>query len=227
MIRYQAFVQIDMSIPEKGIPAEIFSKLNEPQFKPGDAVCFTWFNVKRYGYVKTFKEVNWGIQYTVTLGRMSYPCGIEVNGWKTKYVTGLIQYDETIKLGQSKTKSNAESADPMYQTVTYRNESSNDTGVEPETTRSDSGDDSVSNEKPMGTKRDSNKVNKVRGGDVTKHSNKRTTSKTGGHSNPDVTELGDAGMHPSDQPIGIKTRKTKKSSVEIDKNILSNFFKNI
>jgi hypothetical protein len=34
-------------------------------------------------------------------------------------------------------------------------------------------------------------------------------------------------MYPSDQPSGSKTRKTKKSSVEIDKNILSNFFKNI
>jgi len=227
LIRYQAFVQIDMSIPEKGIPAEIFSKLNEPQFKPGDAVCFTWFNVKRYGYVKTFKEVNWGIQYTVTLGRMSYPCGIEVNGWKTKYVTGLIQYDETIKLGQSKTKSNAESADPMYQTVTYRNESSNDTGVEPETTRSDSGVDETSNEKPMGTKRNSKSDDKVRGGNTTKTSTKKPRVNSGGHSKPDTIELGDDGMHPSDQPIGGKTRKTKKSSVEIDKNILSNFFKNI
>jgi hypothetical protein len=216
-----------MSIPEKGIPAEIFSKLNEPQFKPGDAVCFTWFNVKRYGYVKTFKEVNWGIQYTVTLGRMSYPCGIEVNGWKTKYVTGLIQYDETIKLGQSKTKSNAESADPMYQTVTYRNESSNDTGVEPETTRSDSGDDAIGNEKPMGTKRNSKPNNKVRGGNTTETSTQKPRVKTGGHSKPDVAEFGDDGMYPSDQPIGSKTRKTKKSSVEIDKNILSNFFKNI
>ena len=216
-----------MSIPEKGIPAEIFSKLNEPQFKPGDAVCFTWFNVKRYGYVKTFKEVNWGIQYTVALGRMSYPCGIEVNGWKTKYVTGLIQYDETIRLGQSKTKSNAESADPMYQTVTYRNESSNDARVEPETTRSDSRDDGVSNEKPIRAKRNSKPNNKVRGGNTTKTSTQEPRVKTGGHSKPDVAELGDDGMYPSDQPSGGKTRKTKKSSVEIDKNILSNFFKNI
>jgi hypothetical protein len=218
-----------MAIPDKGIPAKILSKLTKEQFKPGDAVCFTWFNVKRYGYVKRFKEVNWGIQYTIGLGKMSYPCGIEVDAWKTKYTTGLVQYDETIRLGQDQLRILAESTEPMYQRVVYSNKESTDSEdtTISGSTGSNAGDDAVSNEKPMGTKRNSKSVDKVRGGNTPKTSTKKPRVKTGGHSNPDAIELGDDGMHPSDQPLGGKTKKTKKPSVEIQQNILSNFFKNI
>ena len=216
-----------MAIPDKGIPAKILSKLTKEQFKPGDAVCFTWFNVKRYGYVKRFKEVNWGIQYTIGLGKMSYPCGIEVDAWKTKYTTGLVQYDETIRLGQLQLRILAESTEPMYQRVVYSNKESTAEDTVARITRSDSGVDETSNETTMGAKGNSKTVNKVRGGNTTKTSTKKPRVKTGGHSEPDAIELGDAGMHPSDLPIGGKTRKTKKPSVEIQQNILSNFFKNI
>ena len=218
-----------MAIPDKGIPAKILSKLTKEQFKPGDAVCFTWFNVKRYGYVKRFKEVNWGIQYTIGLGKMSYPCGIEVNGYKTKYTTGLVQYDETIRIGQAQLRILADTIEPMYQRVVYSNKESTDSEdtTIPRNIGSNSGDDGTSNETAMGTKRNSKSDNKVRGGNTTKNSTKKPRVKTGGHGEPDAIELGDVGMHPSDQPLGSKTRKTKKPSVEIQQNILSNFFKNI
>lgn len=217
-----------MAIPDKGIPAKILSKLTKEQFKPGDAVCFTWFNVKRYGYVKRFKEVNWGIQYTIGLGKMSYPCGIEVDAWKTKYTTGLVQYDETIRLGQDQLRILAESTEPMYQRVVYSNKESADSeDTVARITGSDSGVDETSNETTVGTKRNSKSNNKVRGGNTTKTSTKKPGVNSGGHSESDAIELGDAGMHPSDLPIGGKTRKTKKPSIEIQQNILSNFFKNI
>ena len=218
-----------MAIPDKGIPAKILSKLTKEQFKPGDAVCFTWFNVKRYGYVKRFKEVNWGIQYTIGLGKMSYPCGIEVSGYKTKYTTGLVNYDETIRIGQEQLRILADTIEPMYQRVVYSNKESTDSE---DTTisgniGSNSGDDETSNATTVGTKGNSKTVNKVRGGNTPKTSTKKPRVKTRGHSESDAIELGDDGMHPSDQPLGIKTRKTKKPSVEIQQNILTNFFKNI
>jgi len=216
-----------MAIPDKGIPAKILSKLTKEQFKPGDAVCFTWFNVKRYGYVKRFKEVNWGIQYTIGLGKMSYPCGIEVDAWKTKYTTGLVQYDETIRLGQLQLRILAESTEPMYQRVVYSNKESTAENPVTGSTGSDSGANETGNETTMGTKGNSKTVNKVRGRNTTKTSTKKPRAKTGGHSDSDAIELGDDGMHPSDLPLGGKTRKTKKPSVEIQQNILSNFFKNI
>ena len=218
-----------MAIPDKGIPAKILSKLTKEQFKPGDAVCFTWFNVKRYGYVKRFKEVNWGIQYTIGLGKMSYPCGIEVNGYKTKYTTGLVNYDETIRIGQEQLRILADTIEPMYQRVVYRNKESTDSEdtTIPRINGSNSRDDGTGNETAMGTKRNSKSDNKVRGGNTPKTSTKKPRVKTGGRSESDAIELGDDGMHPSDQPIGGKTRKTKKPSVEIQQNILSNFFKNI
>ena len=218
-----------MAIPDKGIPAKILSKLTKEQFKPGDAVCFTWFNVKRYGYVKRFKEVNWGIQYTIGLGKMSYPCGIEVSGYKTKYTTGLVNYDETIRIGQEQLRILADTIEPMYQRVVYSNKESTDSEdtTIPRSNGSNSGDDGTGNETAMGTKRNSKSDNKVRGGNTPKTGTKKPRVKTGGRSESDAIELGDDGMHPSDQPIGGKTRKTKKPSVEIQQNILTNFFKNI
>ena len=210
-----------MAIPEKGIPAEILSKLNKPQFKPGDAICFTWFNVKKYGYVKRFKEVNWGIQYTIGFGKMSYPCGIEVNGYKTKYTTGLVKYNESKEIGQDKLRILADTGEPMYERVELEpieNPESTDTGDTIDTTN---------NEKPANANRSRKNDNTVRGGDATESSNETSGIEPGGHSKPDSDELGDDGMHPSDIQIGSKTKKSRKANVEIDKNILSNFFKNI
>lgn len=104
---------------EDKIPANIISKFEKQLFKPGDAVCFTWFNVKRYGYVTSYKQVNWGIQYTVKLDKMSYPCGMQIDEWKTKYRTGLIQYTETKRLGSDQVAELATTTRPMYETVSF------------------------------------------------------------------------------------------------------------
>ena len=213
-----------MAIPEKGIPAEVLNKLSKPQFKPGDAICFTWFNVKKYGYVKRFKEVNWGIQYTIGFGKMSYPCGIEVNGYKTKYTTGLVKYNESKEIGQDKLRILADTGEPMYERVDHEpisNPESTDVRI--------TGDviDTTNNEKPANAKRSRRKDNTVRRSDAAESSNETSGIEPGGHSKPDSDELGDDGMHPSDIQIGSKTKKSRKANVEIDKNILSNFFKNI
>lgn len=215
---------------EIGIPAKILSKLTKEQFNLGDAVCFTWFGVKRYGYVKRFKEVNWGIQYTISLGKMSYPCGIEVDGYKTKYTTGLVKYNETIQLGQEQLRTLADTSEPMYQRVVYSNTGSTDSTDNTsrnQNSRSNSGAHAVSNETTMGTERNRKPNDTILGTDVSTNIDKIKPIKTRRHRKQDVDELGDVGMYPSDQLLGSKTRKTKKLSVEIQQNILSNFFKNI
>ena len=87
--------------------------------------------------------------------------------------------------------------------------------------------DTTNNEKPANAKRSRRKDNTVRRSDATESSNETSGIETGGHSKPDSNELGDDGMHPSDIQVGSKTKKSRKANIEIDKNILSNFFKNI
>ena len=115
---------------EDKIPANIISKFEKQQFKPGDAVCFTWFNVKRYGYVTSIKQVNWGIQYTVKLNTMSYPCGMQIDQWKTKYRTRLIQYTETRQLGSEQVSELARRSTPMYETIAYTPVRNTDIGTD-------------------------------------------------------------------------------------------------
>ena len=213
-----------MAIPEKGIPAEVLNKLSKPQFKPGDAICFTWFNVKKYGYVKRFKEVNWGIQYTIGFGKMSYPCGIEVNGYKTKYTTGLVKYNESKEIGQDKLRILADTGEPMYERVEVEPISNPESA---DVSRTGDDIDTTNNEKSTNAKRSRRKDNTVRRSDATESSNETSGIETRGHRKPDSDELGDDGMYPSDIQVGGKTKKSRKATVEIDKNILSNFFKNI
>jgi hypothetical protein len=82
------------------IPENIQKQFEKPQFREGDAVFFIWLGSKKYGYVTTFKKVNWGIQYTVESEGVRYPCGIEIKTYKTTYTTGCIYADETRSLGQ-------------------------------------------------------------------------------------------------------------------------------
>jgi hypothetical protein len=82
------------------IPENIQKQFEKPQFREGDAVFFIWLGSKKYGYVTTFKKVNWGIQYTVESEGVRYPCGIEIKTHKTAYTTGCIYADETRSLGQ-------------------------------------------------------------------------------------------------------------------------------
>ena len=70
-------------------------RFNKQQIKLGEAVFFSWLGQKKYGYVTSVKDRNWGIQYTVKAQGMSYPCGIEIKGQKTSYNTGFIYYEAT------------------------------------------------------------------------------------------------------------------------------------
>ena len=47
------------------VPSIIQNKFNKPQFTIDTPVYFIWLGQKKYGYIKRFKETNWGIQYTV------------------------------------------------------------------------------------------------------------------------------------------------------------------
>lgn len=84
------------------IPTNIQNKFNKPQFSIGDPVYFLWLGQKKYGYVKRFKEVSWGLQYTVeTNNDMRYPCGIAIGQYRTEYYTGCILHEETKKLSNA------------------------------------------------------------------------------------------------------------------------------
>ena len=85
---------------KNSIPENIQKQFEKPQFREGDAVFFIWLGSKKYGYVTTFKKVNWGIQYTVESEGVRYPCGIQIKTHKTTYTTGCIYADETRSLGQ-------------------------------------------------------------------------------------------------------------------------------
>ena len=81
-------------------PDSIQKQFNKIQYKPGEAVFFTWLGCKKYGYVIRTKETNWGIQYTIDSEGTKYPCGIQIKTHKTTYTTGCINHDETRALGQ-------------------------------------------------------------------------------------------------------------------------------
>jgi hypothetical protein len=85
-------------------PDAIIKQFSKPQFKTADAVFFTWLGAKKYGYVKTTKETNWGIQYMVESHNTRYPCGVSIKGHKTTYTTGCIDVDETRSIGQDEIK---------------------------------------------------------------------------------------------------------------------------
>ena len=85
---------------KQSIPENIQKQFEKPQFREGDAVFFVWLGSKKYGYVTTFKKVNWGIQYTVESEGVRYPCGIEIKTYKTTYTTGCIRFDDTRSIGQ-------------------------------------------------------------------------------------------------------------------------------
>lgn len=85
-------------------PDSIIKQFEKSQFKPADAVFFTWLGAKKYGYVKTIKETTWGIQYMVESHNTRYPCGVSIKGHKTAYTTGCIDVDETRSIGQNELK---------------------------------------------------------------------------------------------------------------------------
>jgi hypothetical protein len=95
---------------KQSIPENIQKQFEKPQFREGDAVFFVWLGSKKYGYVTTFKKVNWGIQYTVESEGVRYPCGIEIKTYKTTYTTGCIRFDDTRSIGQQELITNSKRA---------------------------------------------------------------------------------------------------------------------
>jgi hypothetical protein len=83
------------------IPEAVQKQFDKSHFQIDSAVFFSWMGYKQVGYVRRFKKVGWGIQYTVeAVGGVKYPCGIEIKGQKTQYNTGCIYLEETRSIGQ-------------------------------------------------------------------------------------------------------------------------------
>lgn len=207
------------------IPANIISKFEKQQFKPGDAVCFTWFNVKRYGYVTSTKQVNWGIQYTVKLDTMSYPCGMQIDEWKTKYRTGLIQYTETKKLGSEQVSELATRSTPMYETIAYTPVRNTDIG----TNDIESGDAKRNAKQSRVTTRKSKKDDRVLGEHDATDSAKTTKHTKGRHADQDANESSIDGVFNHNTKRRAKSKKvvsdTLEQAIQKQRDFLSGFIK--
>ena len=101
-------------------PEAIQKQFNKIQYKPGEAVFFTWLGLKKYGYVIRTKETNWGIQYTVDSEGTKYPCGIQIKTHKTTYTTGCINHDETRSLGQQELITRIRTGHPSTYSEVFR-----------------------------------------------------------------------------------------------------------
>ena len=210
---------------EDKIPANIISKFEKQQFKPGDAVCFTWFNVKRYGYVTSTKQVNWGIQYTVKLDTMSYPCGMQIDQWKTKYRTGLIQYTETIQLGSEQVSELATRSTPMYETIAYTPVRNTDVGTDD----IKSNDDKRNVKQSRVTTRKSKKDDRVLGEHDAIDSAKTTKHTKRRHADQDANESSIDGVFNHNTKRRAKSKKvvsdTLEQAIQKQRDFLSGFIK--
>ena len=88
----------------KNVPDNIEKQFNKALFKQGEPVLFTWLGAKKYGYVKNHKTTNWGIQYSVRANNTTYPCGIQIKGYRTSYQIGCIYFEETNSIGVNELK---------------------------------------------------------------------------------------------------------------------------
>jgi hypothetical protein len=84
---------------KSNVPDNVEKQFNKALFKQGEPVLFTWLGAKKYGYVKEYKKTNWGIQYSVLSLGTSYPCGIQIKGYRTNYHIGCILFEETATYG--------------------------------------------------------------------------------------------------------------------------------
>jgi hypothetical protein len=83
------------------ISEAVQKQFDKSHFQIDSAVFFSWMGYKQVGYVRRFKKVGWGIQYTVeSTEGVKYPCGIELKGQKTQYNTGCIYLEDTRSIGQ-------------------------------------------------------------------------------------------------------------------------------
>lgn len=98
----------------KNIPDNIEKQFNKALFKQGEPVLFTWLGAKKYGYVKTHKTTNWGIQYSVRANNTTYPCGIQIKGYRTSYQIGCIYFEETNSIGVDELKKRIKAGPRTY-----------------------------------------------------------------------------------------------------------------
>jgi hypothetical protein len=98
----------------KNIPDNIEKQFNKALFKLGEPVLFTWLGAKKYGYVKNHKTTSWGIQYSVRANNTTYPCGIQIKGYRTSYQIGCIYFEETNSIGVDELKKRIEAGPRTY-----------------------------------------------------------------------------------------------------------------
>jgi len=204
-------------------PTSIVDKFNKQHFKPGDAVCFTWFNTKGFGYVIKTAKSTWGVMYTIQLGKRKYPCGIQIGEWKTKYETGLLQYDVTKQYTVDELNEYAANAgDSIYETVTFRRVSRDD-----ENTSDDTGDTNVTAKKdttiPKTASRRNNKVSRATVG-VSDNDVQQNRSEE--HSTVDVNPISLTGVQQRNTPKRSKTPKNElNDAIQKQRDFLNGFVK--
>ena len=105
----------------KHLPDNIEKQFNKALFKQGEPVLFTWLGAKKYGYVKTHKKTGWGIQYSVRANDTTYPCGIQIKGYRTSYHIGCIFFEETNTIGVDELKKRIEAGpEPLNSAEIFR-----------------------------------------------------------------------------------------------------------
>ena len=83
-----------MAKKAKAIPKYVQNMFNKPQYKVGDAVCMTWLGMKKYGFIIQIKKSHEEVAYFVRANDTTYPCGIKIKEYTTKYHSaGLVQHD--------------------------------------------------------------------------------------------------------------------------------------
>lgn len=203
-------------------PADIISKFNKQYFKPGDAVCFTWFNTKGFGYVIKTSQSNWGVMYIIQLGKRKYPCGIQIGEWKTKYETGLLQYSITKQYTSDELNQLAANGDCLYETIAFRRVSRND-----ENNAGVTGDTNVDTRKdttiPKAPRKRNNKSSRENV-DISNNDVQQNGSEE--HSTVDVNAISTNGVQQLDTKKRGKTSKTElNDAIQKQRDFLSGFVK--
>ena len=106
---------------KSNVPESIEKQFNKALFKEGEPVLFTWLGAKKYGYVKEYTKVNWGIQYSVLSMGTTYPCGIQIKTYRTSYHIGCILFEETTSYGVDELKKRIDAGpEPLNTTEIFR-----------------------------------------------------------------------------------------------------------
>ena len=106
---------------KSNVPDNVEKQFNKALFKQGEPVLFTWLGAKKYGYVKEYKKTNWGIQYSVLSLGTSYPCGIQIKGYRTSYHIGCIFFEESNTIGVDELKKRIEAGpEPLNSAEIFR-----------------------------------------------------------------------------------------------------------